>query len=462
MKPTAIYIGNPKAGDYIKQNVASDWEFLPHVKTIQEFLNGLDNGSITSDIDAIFVLDLLYATNNQQEKEEFATFVAEFSAYAFFGIINYMLEDKNPGFLDNMRQAIDSASYNLGDDANARYYIIKASNPLQDFDQAVSDFINNPPESAIESHAHISGEEVQEAQSIPAYDEDDDDAYDLQDNYNQYEETPSDKLGQVIAVTSSKGGSGKSTIAVSLATFLARSSINSVKEGLEQKPLKVIIVDFDVRDGQIGFITGNTKPSMARLAKIPSISERDIREVNIESAGLKCDLLLAPKRPRFANDIQTDFYVELINRLKRMYDYVILDTSVNYLDELLEEVAYPMADLIVFVTDIVTSSMFSMKRWIHEVTSPKEERGMGINKNKIGIVVNKNQQDIHMPPQRIQQVISGLPVISAVPNASKIIAQATNMSAMERVLENEGVYKAIRLIARAVVNNKYKLSDNVR
>jgi Mrp family chromosome partitioning ATPase len=72
-----------------------------------------------------------------------------------------------------------------------------------------------------------------------------------------------DCLGQVIAVTSSKGGSGKSTVSITLATYLAHSSINSVKEGLldsngqpVKKPLKVLLLDLDVRDGQVGFFTG--------------------------------------------------------------------------------------------------------------------------------------------------------------------------------------------------------------
>ena len=67
-----------------------------------------------------------------------------------------------------------------------------------------------------------------------------------------------------------------------------------------------------------------------------------------------------------------------------MYDYIILDTSVNYLDPLLEEVAYPMADKIILVTDMGISSVMGMARWIKETTDPKEEGGSGIDKNKIG------------------------------------------------------------------------------
>src|SRR5690606_3425110 len=120
-------------------------------------------------------------------------------------------------------------------------------------------------------------------------------------------------------------------------------------------------------------------------------------------------LLLAPKRPRNSDDTPPDFYIELLQHLRKKYDYVFLDTSVNYLDPLLEKVAYPVADQIVFVTDIVVNSVFSMTRWIQEVTKPRAQGGMGINPNKIGIVVNKALADVNMSSEKIERSALGLP-----------------------------------------------------
>ena len=165
-----------------------------------------------------------------------------------------------------------------------------------------------------------------------------------------------------------------------------------MKEGLldkngnpVKKPLKVLLLDLDVRDGQVGFFTGFWKPTVMKLRRF-GINREQIEETKIYDEGLKIDVMLAPRRPRSAEELPPEFYVELITYLRSMYDYIILDTSVNYLDPLLEKVAYPMADLIVMVTEVVSTSVFSMARWVQEVTSPLDQNGMAIPKRKIGIV----------------------------------------------------------------------------
>lgn len=447
-RPKAIYIGLPQVGDTLKK-IRPDWDFLPHVEDISSLWSGLSDGTIDNNIQILLVLDLFF--DPRGENNSFEKLVATMAPHCFLGVINY-----KPDYREQMKERISYESYGLGESSNILYYFINPKEPNNSLDIAINDYISQSGDQDVVSilSGRISAEERRQVVEERA-----------QDNapvtYTHEEDNePSPYLGQVVAVTSSKGGSGKSTVAVSVATFLAHSSVNSVREGLAEKPLKVLILDLDVRDGQLGFLTGNSKPTVINL-RVKGISKETIEDTVIHSPRLKCDLLLAPKRPRHSEDTPPEFYVELIQALRKQYDYVILDTSVNYLDPLLEKVAYPTADQIVFVTDIVVNSVFSMARWIQEVTKPKEQGGMGINRNKIGIVVNKSLSDVNMSGDKIAQSTLGLPVLTVIPSSPKLIAHAANMQSMQVLLKHKDLYPAIATLTRTIVGRRYRLSPNV-
>lgn len=444
--PHAVYIGDQRVLPVL-ESIKPEWTFIPNITSIDDFNRGLIDGTIPNeDIQIILILDNFFSP--KAENTQFEELVAQMSPYCFFGIVNYF-----PAHKEAMIERIEYHTYSLGNNESALYYFIDNKDASFSLDNALTKFLSEAKSDTAQYAVEVlSGREVSQVEE--------EDLIETYNNNQNNDTESSNALGRVIAITSSKGGSGKSTVAISLATYLSHSSINSVKEGLEEKPLKVIILDLDVRDGQLGFLTGNSKPTVINL-RINGVSQESIRETVIHSSRLKLDLLLAPKRPRNSDDTPPDFYVELIQNLKKMYDYVILDTSVNYLDPLLEKVAYPIADQIVFVTDIVVNSVFSMTRWIQEVTKPKVQGGMGINSNKIGIVVNKSLADVNMPGEKIARSALGLKVVTVIPSSPRLIAHAANMQSMEMVLKNKDLYVAIRRLAKSVTNTIYKLSDNV-
>lgn len=453
IKPRAIYIGKPQVGDFLKKIEKNQFEFLPHVQDISSLWTGLENDTISNNIQVIFILDHFF--DPKGEDTSFEKLVAVMGPHCFFCILNY-----HPNLKEAMKERIEYEAYasNHTEGDDFFYFFIDTKKPLVSIDRSLDEYLSKSPrnEAVDILSGRVTVEEREKRLEEQRKKEEEESQFFISDD----DDEPNPYLGQVVAVTSSKGGSGKSTVAVSLATFLARASENSVKEGLEEKPLKVVILDLDVRDGQLGFLTGNSKPTVINL-RLKGISKDTIEDTIIHSPRLKCDLLLAPKRPRNADDTPPEFYVDLIHHLRKMYDYIILDTSVNYLDPLLEKVAYPTADQIIFVTDIVVNSVFSMTRWVQEVTKPKEQGGMGIQKRKIGIVVNKYLADINMPASKIGKATLGIPVIAAISSSPKLMAHAANMQSMEVALKHKDIYPSIRRIARSVTGKKYKLSDNV-
>lgn len=450
-RPNAVYIGIEKVGEFLEK-LRPDWDFLPHVPDITSLWEGLNDGTIDNNIQIILILDQFF--DPEGEDSSFEKLVATMAPHCFFGIINY-----RGALKEHMRERISSEAYSSGDSSNLLYYFIDPKLPNQSLDVAVNSYVKDSPEKEVISI--ITGRGVSEITPVQEVEKATRSSHSQESDFSPFEtEDDTNYLGQIVSVTSSKGGSGKSTVAVSLATFLAHASHNSVKEGLEERPLKILVLDLDVRDGQLGFLTGNSKPTVINL-RLNGISPETINDTVIHSPRLKCDIMLAPKRPRNSEDTPPEFYVELITALRKMYDYVILDTSVNYLDPLLEKVAYPMSDQIVFVTDIVVNSVFSMTRWIQEVTKSKEQSGMGINRNKIGIVVNKSLANVNMPGEKIARAAGGLPVITVIPSNPKLIAHAANMQSMEVLLKHKDLYPAIRRLAKGVAGGKYKLSMDV-
>lgn len=444
-RPRAIFIGVPSVGEVLA-SLRKDWDFLPSVPDIASLWDGLTSGAIDNNIQIILILDQFFDPSG--EDTSFEKLVVTMSPYCFFGIVNY-----SPNLHEQIRERVDYESYSSGSSDSVLYFYIDPKAPNRSIDRGIQEFAVKSAPTAADAVAVITGRDT----NHPAAPED------LQvgpatSSLGEVEED-SEYLGQIVAITSSKGGSGKSTVATTLASYLAHASEASAIKGVEPRPLKILVLDLDIRDGQLGFLTGNSKPTVINL-RLNGISDQTITETIIHSNRLKVDLLLAPKRPRNSDDTPPDFYIELMQKLRRRYDYVFLDTSVNYLDPLLEKVAYPVADQIVFVTDIVVNSVFSMTRWIQEVTKPRAQGGMGINPNKIGIVVNKALADVNMSSEKIERSALGLPIISVIPSNPKLVAHSANMQSMEVLLRHPEICSSIRRLARAIVGSKYKLSED--
>ena len=442
IRPRAIFIGPSAVSDALA-GMREDWEFLPNVEDINELWAGLTSGAIDNNIQVILIIDHFFDPTG--EDNSFEKLIAAMSAHCFFGIVNY-----SNGANEAIREAVEYEAYQMGQSGNPLYYYIDPNNPQLTIDNAIEDFSRRSEATGVIEALTgkvVNAEELAEQYQVgPAT-----------SSLGEVSDT-SEYLGKIVAVTSSKGGSGKSTVSTSLASYIAHASIASAEKGIEEKPLKCLVLDLDIRDGQIGFLTGNSSPTVIAL-RANGINDQTIEDTIIHSSRLKVDLLLAPKRPKNSDDTPPDFYVELLQQLRRKYDYIFLDTSVNYLDPLLEKVAYPTAEQIVFVTDITITSVFSMTRWIQEVTRPKQQGGIGINSSKIGIVVNKALADVNMNSERIERSALGLPIISVIPSNPKLVAHSANLQSMELLLKHPDIRSSIRRLARAIVGKKYKLSD---
>ena len=237
--------------------------------------------------------------------------------------------------------------------------------------------------------------------------------------------------GQItVTVTSSKGGSGKSTVSLLLASTIARASAQA------GKPLSVCVIDLDVRDGQVASLIGKFMPTALNIRVQPVWDEERIRRNMVAAEGLNVDTLLAPIRPRTADTVGPEFYRTIGRSLQRMYDVVIIDTSVQYLEPLIAEVALVESDAILFVTTLASTAIQGMARALREITAPLDESGLGIPRSKVGIVVNQSVANVGMEREQVQAAGLGVPVVGVVPLATKDVLTATNLNKMGVLLDH--------------------------
>jgi cellulose biosynthesis protein BcsQ len=263
---------------------------------------------------------------------------------------------------------------------------------------------------------------------------------------------PLTERGVIIASTSSKGGSGKTTVALCTASMLYHASRVAAEQGLRDRPLNVCVVDMDVRDGQIGFLLNQVQPTVLNLYienKNPDTEFIKTKLVKHEGMGIYA--LLAPKFGRTASVIKNEFYQDVIYKLSTIFDVVILDTSVNYLDKLLSDVVLPMSDKILFVTNLSKGSIFGMTRWMQEMVANKDVETY-VDKNKVGVIINQAMADVGVDLELIAKQALDVPLISAIPTDSSAVVRATNLYRLQDIiLTHEEISKEYYRIAKKIV-----------
>ena len=459
--PEQIHAAFVKMGQYDFQEPITSLEEFQHEMRLDE-----SESKISRNSSVIVFFSRLYTGS----EKEFARLVAFYAPYA---VVAILMPEQDKSIMPRMETLIRAAKRENESATGGTYnsatptYFISYEAPMPDLTQAMADFVaDDTIHPDVKSGViEMLPEHYKSALEIEADFQTADEV--LEDLYGNEDDIvipdSSGRKGKVIAVTSSKGGSGKSTVSMVLAAYIAKASRISEEEGLEKRKLKVCVIDFDTRDGQLGFLNGQTSPTVFNIIGDSSVVGNEIPQSAIQkgiysSPNIEADFIFAPRRTRHAKEIKPQFYVSIIHELKDMYDYIILDTSVNYLDVLLEEVAYPMADKIILVTDMGISSIMGMARWITETTSPKEKGGSGIDKNKIGITVNKVMDGVNMGADRIKKTAMGVPIIAMLPNSPKLITFKANTNSLEDILYKRQINQSFKVLANAVVED-YNLAE---
>jgi pilus assembly protein CpaE len=194
--------------------------------------------------------------------------------------------------------------------------------------------------------------------------------------------------GKVIAVFSPKGGTGCTVVAVNLAVALQKL--------LEEENKQVVLADTSLQFGDVGVMM-HLQPSRSIADLAPHIDELDEDMFDstllAHTSGVKC--LLAPPRPEMADLVSPEHMPAILDGLKRVYDYVVVDTWGSLGDLVLN--ILDNADRIVLLATPDIPSLANTKLFF-EVTEALE-----YPEQKILLVLNKMDKASRITAKDISQ-----------------------------------------------------------
>jgi len=190
--------------------------------------------------------------------------------------------------------------------------------------------------------------------------------------------------GKIVSIFSSKGGVGCSTIAVNLAIALQQNAA-----------VKVAVVDTSLQFGDIGVLLNlYASRTIADLASnADELDNELISDVFIpHSSGVKA--LLAPPRPEVADTVTPSLISDVLERLRKMFDIIIVDTG-SMLDDIVLNVL-DLSDKIIVVTTPEIPAIKDAKLFF-EVTEALE-----YERDRMVFVLNKADKRINIRAEDIE------------------------------------------------------------
>ena len=122
--------------------------------------------------------------------------------------------------------------------------------------------------------------------------------------------------GKIVTIYSPKGGTGCTTIAVNLAL------------ALHNEDTRVVLVDGNLQFGDVAvFVNEQGKNTIVDIA--PRVDELDpdiVQSIMIKHEPSGLHILAAPQRPEMAEKVSADQFSKVLEYLKQLYAYVVVDT----------------------------------------------------------------------------------------------------------------------------------------
>ena len=206
---------------------------------------------------------------------------------------------------------------------------------------------------------------------------------------------PEPVAGSIIAVFSPKGGSGCSTIAINLGVSIAKQGYSTA------------LIDGSLQFGDVAVML-NMKPITSVVDLSDHVSELDNELISsvIQKHQSDLNVLLAPPRPEMAEVVSEEKLKELLNALRDIYDFIIVDTS-STLDGITLSIL-DVADKIVLVTQQNLPSLKNASRFFDL------SEGLTYETNKVSLVVNRVTDKKGISVKDISNTLKR-PVVMAIP-----------------------------------------------
>jgi len=198
------------------------------------------------------------------------------------------------------------------------------------------------------------------------------------------------RYGKVLTVFSAKGGCGKTTVATNLAAILAG-------DGRRQ----VCILDLDLAFGDVA-IAMQLFPAHTIADAVPLAGSLDEKGVSAlltpHSPGLTT--LVAPVEPGTAESVPSNLVGELLQVLRAMFDFVVVDTPPAFTDHVLA--ALDVSDLVLLLATLDIPALKNLKLTLETLdllNFPHERWRVVLNRadSKVGLSLSEVEKTLRVP-----------------------------------------------------------------
>ncbi len=213
--------------------------------------------------------------------------------------------------------------------------------------------------------------------------------------------------GRIIMVYSPKGGTGVTTLAVNLAVTLNNDET------------KAVLVDGNLQFGDVAiFLNEQRKNTILDLAPRADELEPEIVEsVLIKHAATGLRILAAPSRPEHSDHVSTDQFTKLLKYLRRVYAYVIVDTT-----HVLNDITLSALDISDIVVLVVTQDIPAIKNaglFLDLLGT------IGVNRNHVCFVMNRYDKRITISPEKVSENLKQ-EIVGVIPLDERIVIPSVN------------------------------------
>ena len=240
--------------------------------------------------------------------------------------------------------------------------------------------------------------------------------------------------GEIVTVFAAKGGCGKTTLATNLGVVLSRGGTQ-----------RVCVVDLDLSFGDVA-ISVQLDPARTIIDALPMAGHLDTTGTASLLTRYRpgIEMLLAPVTPGDAEKVPPKLVGELLNVLRRMFRYVVVDTPAQFSEHVLTAMDASAHHVLLSTPDVpavknlrVTLDMLDM------LSYPKEIRSVVLNRSdsKVGLTAEQLERAVrspivaHVPSSRAVPISinQGTPI--TIGNPGHPVSQAITKFAKEHLLD---------------------------
>ena len=220
-------------------------------------------------------------------------------------------------------------------------------------------------------------------------------------------------MGRVVAVTSGKGGVGKSTTSASLSM------------GLAKRGYRTLVIDFDIGLRNLDLLLGHEKRVLFDIVNVMK------GDVSLEQAVIRDDrcksLYQLPGSQTENKDVlELKSIAQMIDQARHEYDYIVCDSPAGI--EHGASMAMYFADDAVLVATPELPSIRDADRVIGLIMEKSFRASHGLNPVRTHLLINRYNPDILDDTMRPESIVERLnvPLLGVIPEDQGRVSRAAN------------------------------------